>query len=374
MSWVVRFVVMLLLVVGITSNTAQAQYTVQNGDNLWELAGKNLDSASAWEKIYQANSFLQAPGRRFVIDGRTIVVIKPGEVLRGLNEFGIVPSAPADLKPEDLGKDSPKTVREIVAVKEFPWWLLWMLAVLAVLIIWLIARHRRVRDGLRLANNNLRERNQTLRDHRDYEDSLNRNPVTSGEPIIPGGVTLASASARFQEMASRRWESETDRLAPPQVFTIQRITAGRGWGIMNVSYADGSEEARRLRGERVYEADVLFPDGKTETLYMLQGCGNDLRYGGVHRYTGVDGFRFEPDSVQPAVPVAPATVPNVVVSEANTSSTDAVKDGHLRLEVRLAADSAPNLIKVTGIRQHGGVTVDASGDLNEVTVRIFPRK
>lgn len=376
MSWFTRFVVVLLLVTGFASSNAEAQYTVQHGDNLWELAGKNLDSASAWEKIYQENRFLQEPGRRFEIDGRTIVVIRPGEVLQGLDKLGIVQEE-SDIIPDVLEKS--RTIREVITMSEWPWWFWWLLVALTALIIWLIMRHNRTRDRMATVNQRLRERNENLVARQDYEHMLNMDPVGSGEPIFPAGVTDATAPARFQEMAAHRWEAQTGRTANTQVFTIQRLTAGRGWGLMNVSYADGSTLLRRLNGERVYEADVLFPDGNVETLYMLQGCGNDLRYGGVHRYNGAEGFRFVPDTTMaptmPTTATAPATTStNVVQAQAVPSTTEAIKDGLLRLEVRLPSDNGPSMIKLTGVRQHSGVTIDASGDMNEVTVRVYPRK
>jgi hypothetical protein len=215
-------------------------------------------------------------------------------------------------------------------------------------------RHNRTRDRMAIVNQRLRENNQRLNERQDYEDVINMDPVLSGEPIVPAGVTDATAPARFQEMAARRWEGQTGRTADTQVFTIQRLTAGRGWGLMNVSYANGSTLLRRLNGERIYEADVLFPDGNVETLYMLQGCGNDLRYGGVHRYTGEEGFRFVPDTT-PTASTTPTSATTPTATVTNVASAEAAS-------------------ATTGVRQQGGVTVDASGDMNEVTVRVYPRK
>src|SRR3989344_5637382 len=64
-------------------------YVIQDGDNLWNLAGKHLDDVKLWEQIYKDNPFLQEPGRRFQKDGKVYVTIHPGERLIGLERLGI---------------------------------------------------------------------------------------------------------------------------------------------------------------------------------------------------------------------------------------------------------------------------------------------
>ncbi len=252
-------------------------YTVQSGDTLWELSGFHKGDPTLWRQLVDLNPFLQEKGRIFEDQQkRTIALIRPGEKLVGLEKLGIVPM----LVPLDQLKLSGAAPVPVV-VHETPNWVYWLLGLLGLLVLLTIAYLLFQRFVLDV------------------------DPVTSRPAVVPGGVTDATAPTAFQEMAARQHQATTGQTVPSQQFTVLETTPGRIWGGLNVRYADGREVPRRLNGERAYQARVRFPDphlsllGREETLYMLQGCGNDLRYGGISRYLPGPDFRFEAD--QPVV-------------------------------------------------------------------------
>lgn len=323
-----RLFVYLLLCLGIVSvfpvvaqATEQLKYTVQSGDNLWNLAGAKLDDARLWTQIMEDNPFLQQDGRKFVKDGKIYVLIRPGEKLAGLEKLGIVPTlAPLD----SLGIISPP---KVVVEEVTPTWLWWLLAILAVMLLAALLIRR----------------------------MLTANAATARDAMVPGGVNEQTARTAFQEMAARRYGGGV----PSQQFQVLRQTAGRVWGVLNVRYADGKNVPRRLNGERAFRATVRFPNGREEDLYMLQACGNDLRYGGISRYLPGPDFRFEADeATQPApAPVATTQAPAVAATTSVTGAapTEAPApqgdEGEDRIVVHFDAATAKqpsNLLRVQG--------------------------
>ena len=310
---------MLALLLGCLGTLAaqEDKYVVQKGDSLWKLAGSHLYTPLLWEQIYRDNPFLQEPGRRFQKNGIVYVMVRPGEKLVGLEKLAIV----AEMTPIDrlqLEQPAPMVYR-VATTPAWVWWPLG-LALLALIGVYLMYR------------------------------TLQKDPATSGPAIVPGGVNQETAGSRFQEMAARQYQSHTGRIATVQEFTILRQTAGRIWGVMNVRYANGSEAPRQLRGERAYEARVRFPNGTEETLYMLQACGNDLRYGGISRYLPGPHFRFEAD---PAPAPAPETQP-VTATPVEPAPTPVVEtipptDGTISFEFKRATAEQPNLVRLQGI-------------------------
>ncbi len=249
-------------------------YVVQPGDSAWRVAGMVMDDPTLWEEVVKKNPFLKEKGRisRDPKTGWVMVMMHPGEKLYGLRELGIIdtPGGSTFLPLEVI------TARRSKADLERLTWLLLSLILLFLLIFWYVF----------------------LRSRRD--------PVSSGPAIVPGGVAPENAPARFQEMAAQLNNRRTGTELSAQNFQIIDSHAGRIWGILNVRYADQQEIPRRLNGDRAYRAQVRFPNGKTEMLYMLQGCGNDLRYGGISRYIPGPDFKFEADP-EPVAP--PPTVP-----------------------------------------------------------------
>lgn len=326
-------VLLLLVATPLVAQAPKDEYVVQNGDNLWMLAGEKLKDPLLWQKIYEKNPFLQQSGRRFEKDGIIYVLIRPGEKLMGLEELGIIPSFTP--LPE------PKVERVIHVLDKVPNWMWWLLALLGLIALVLVAYliyNARV---------------------------LEADPVTARPPVVRGGVNHETAPVTFQQMAARNAghrPAEATRPTVYQNFTILNMTAGRIWGVLNVRYADGRETPRRLNGDRAYRAEVRFPEeNRTETLYMLQGCGNDLRYGGISRYLPGPEFRFEADHEIVAPTPAPATsvstatgsitsepvVPPVQPTESIPVPVE--QQGVVRFEFRRATNGKPAMVRLSGI-------------------------
>lgn len=319
---------MLVLLLAVTSVTFSAQqdvkYVVQPGDNLWNLAGEKLGNSQVWAQLVEQNPFLKQPGRSFERDGKKYVIIRPGEQLAGLEELGVT--------SEDISyawhAPEPITVAATSVEHDTSW--LW--AVLAVVVLLLLVAYLILR-------------------------MLNADPATTRTPVVNGGVNEVTARNRFQEMAAERYTATTGTSHPIQRFTILEQTAGHGYGIIGVVDGTGKVVPRKLQGEPVFRARVRFPDEHQEDLYMLQRCGNDLRFGGVSHYIPGKGFRFEPDSViaanpapaAPAVPVEPAPVA-AAPSVAETAQQPAAQDdGKVQLEYRPETDGQPNMVRLSGV-------------------------
>ena len=307
----------LLLAVATSAPLAAQEdvYVVQPGDNLWKLAGSHLDDVRLWEQIYKDNPFLRESGRRFQKKGIVYVLIRPGEKLVGLEKIGIMAEI-APISQLELPQPAP-VVYHVPTTPRWVWWPLG-LALLLLIAAYLIYR------------------------------MLTRDPETAGPSVVPGGVNPEDAASQLQQMAARQNQERTGVTIPAQQFTVLRQTAGRIWGVMNVRYADSRSVPRQLHGERAYEAIVRFPNGNEETIYMLQACGNDLRYGGISRYLPGPEFRFEAD--QPAVPVAPVAEPTPAPAPVEQTSAPAPQEeGAITFEFKRASNGQPAMVRLKGI-------------------------
>ena len=132
------------------------------------------------------------------------------------------------------------------------------------------------------------------------------NPVTAGPPQVPGGVSDANARQRMQSIASTRY--------PGANIVIKNIRRGKLSGKANVFYANKKRPKKiRLNNAFAYAGEITV-NGFLETIYFLQGCGNDARMG---NYMSGSELVFTPDvainqdgSESPIVPaptVAPVT-------------------------------------------------------------------
>lgn len=351
------------------------QYTVQKGDTLWRLSGKYLGSALLWEQIYQANPFLR--GRRYQDNnGETIVILKPGEVLNGLTPLGIQAVEDAPL----LSTLKGETVE--ITSEKIPSWMWFFFLALSILTLYIFSLWRKNVSEL-YAEKDKHEKTKDIAYDRGVKvDNLGTNlklledPVTSGPAFVPEGVTTATAGQHFQNMAARQWERETNRgPIAPSMIRIREIVSGHGWGRMVISYSNGRNEERILTGQRLYRGIATFPDNKEETLYMLQGCGNDVRYLGNRNDPSQD-FRFVPDSEaiqttpvnsnqdQAGGPVVPATdrveelgreVKRMLSSDVDFNTT--------RFEFKPEANGRAMMVRVTGIdTSQNELAVDVNED------------
>lgn len=132
-----------------------------------------------------------------------------------------------------------------------------------------------------------------------YVKNHRMNPTTAGVPQIRGGVQPEQAADVFL----RREVATYSGTGGIESFRIIRVDDGTGHGALEVFYGDGKSSIRMLKGERMYRALVELPDGRREERYMMQACGNDIRFTGLS-YKG--GTEFEFRTVR-AIP-APETV------------------------------------------------------------------
>ena len=145
------------------------------------------------------------------------------------------------------------------------------------------------------------------------------------------------------------------------------------YGRMMVSYHGGAERPRNLNGETVYRARARFGDGREEDIFMLQGCGNDVRYGGA-AYRLLDNFRFTEDeavvepSPEPVMEEAPA--PQAAATEPSSDFDGELTPGTIHGTIqgpRTPGDKA--MLRIQGASL-SGLTFTLSD--RDVTIRWLP--
>lgn len=107
----------------------------------------------------------------------------------------------------------------------------------------------------------------------------NIDPVTAGRPQVQGGVTSAGAHTRIREIAENRFPGSS-------ISDIKNIRRGTLSGRAIVFY-EGKEKPKRINLHKTpaYAGEITVND-KDQTIYFLQGCGNDARRGDY--FTGND--------------------------------------------------------------------------------------
>lgn len=258
---------------------------VLEGESLWGYQG------NAWPQLYQLNPKLDQPWRKFTTPaGGPGVRLVIGETVCGVtrDESGaIVPQGTTA-----SGQPATTWAQAWDVTKKYgPWAILLATLAAAAVLLWL-----------------LRE--------------LRKDPVNSGARIREKGVnTVDEARERFAEMATRH-------ARPGESFQLRDIVAGRISGEMLVRYRDNTEEPRRVNDLAAYRATAVFEGERTEELYMLQACGNDLRFGGILRYVPGLDFVFTPEQIEvaaaaPVAEVAPIEGPFPIPSAANEADVEA---------------------------------------------------
>jgi hypothetical protein len=249
--------VMLVCVIGSVSAqmpNSDDVYVVQEGDVLYTLEGNYSGRPWQWSRLVEMNSFLKDPGRTWTDEkGRIIVLIRPGEELRGLGELGIIPQP---LPLEQLKNAVPASAAELPVEPNSRPWLWWLLALAALALAIVIALAK-------------------------------RNPVTAGPAVISGGVSDETAARAFRDNCARQGGEHIE---------IREIVRGRLYGAVRVRYGDNRSRLMMLWGDIGYRALVRRNNGVWNEEYMLQACGNDLRSSGARYIPGL-GFRFVPETI-----------------------------------------------------------------------------
>jgi len=316
---------LLVLLLGVATLLAAqdnfVKYTVQDGDNLWKLAGENLDDASKWEELYKANPFLAEAGRRFVKDGVTYILIRPGERLAGLDKLGIVPTM-TPLDQLELPRPLPRIINQVVT----PTWLYWLIGLmfLSLIAFWFYTR----------------------------------NPI-QWRPMVPGGLRNdAEADRRFEQYAT----AHRTTMVPG---SRQKV---RLFGIWNTQHRGIPVLVpHNYTGERAWRARFIMPNGMEETGVMTQECGNDVTIQGT-RYVPGDRARIEEgwgnEAQVPAPVETPAPVPVPVPAEV-------VEEGTVKFEIRQPTGDQPAMVRMSGIDENSNATVEVKS--GEISFRFIPK-
>jgi len=291
------FLVFALATVGF-AQIVEKQYVVQKDDTLWALSGQYLDDPLRWGELLGLNPYLKEPGRMYDRgDKGVVVIIRPGEELRGLMELDIsaVPISLSELKTE-------AGISEPFYYDGWFWFLVFLVALL--LLAW--AYHFR----------SIRWRFQ--------------NPVTSGRPIVESGIPPSrprDVESRFQQIAEHRYGeiNPTANLAVERPVRVGEIESGYLSGDGVVRYRD-RREPRRLRREPAYRARFRFPNGEEEHLFFLQGCANDVTFSGA-RYAGYEwtSGRMVVSAPQPEREAARGPVPLRAISGTDATETTTMR-------------------------------------------------
>ena len=325
-------------------------YVVQKGDTLYQLSATYKGDPLKWHEVLGANPFLKEPGRVYDSpDGKTIVVIRLGEVLQGLASIGVeatvLPFEKLKL-PEEKKADAP------AATPSFWGWLILALFAIAVATFATFLYTWWRRGQVRLGEVAARER------------ELTRDPVTSGPPIVAGGIPAtdtARLAAHFADQAVAGYVARTpgaDAAAVrPNIVRIGPVEEGMISGEGMVGYADRARPRRIVPPQPGYRARFRFPDGREDNLMSLQGCMNPCFYG-----EGLSGFTFTPGRVAVPTPEPPTPAPQAVphpaiavartraAAEAESASTVLVGGKIITIErgAHFDLDSVPGSVRIFG--------------------------
>lgn len=268
---------------------------VRPGDNAWDIASEIFYDGYKWKDLVSQNPLLQEPGRVYHDGKQFYCMMKPGENLVTYQKFlpeiisekvdtgGLIPTP------------DPKSGASIplATSPDYDSIAFWIVGSLMGLVIlsYLLSRF--------------------LRRRKERE----ADPVGSGQPQVEGGVSEENAAQRIMNIAEARG------MTPLRVTNIQR---GRLFGRGNVSYADVSSGlTKRFNGEVGYRGIILRTDGTQETIYFLQGCGNDAQ----ERF--FTNLRFVADEIQPELLAQHNLTNRIPISEQEgiqKASTDEVSE------------------------------------------------
>lgn len=265
---------------GVTKNF----YHVRFGDNLWDLAGKLYGDNNKWKKLAEDNGLKEkvftGPQGLFHLKQEycpldTAMVL----VYYTPDTAGITPTpnpkngASIPPAPIDFGNGDE--------IAKWFWIIVLTLAFLFILYKILSARRK----------------------------NKESDPVGSGQPQVEGGVDEAHALQRVQTIAN------ANGINPLRVTNIQ---LGRFYGRARVFYADKPlGMMKRFDGEIGYRGIVLRTNGEEQTIYFLQGCGNDARVGNF-----MTGIRFVANETQPTEFVNHNTENQIPIEVPTTETTN----------------------------------------------------
>lgn len=239
------------------------------------------------------------------------------------------------------------------------WWLPILLIITSVIgyFLWHGRRERMMREK---AEQDEAQRRVDLEVERVRE--LTRNPVTSGPPIVAGGIPPNDGerlSRHFQDSAVAQYVRATPGTDPatvrPNITRIGDVEAGMISGEGMVGYADQARPRRINPAQPGYRARFRFPDGSERELMSLQGCMNPCYYG-----EGLSGFTFTARSVVtvPTPTPGPVATPHPAIAVARIRAaaegegeTTILVGGQMMTVQRglhFDLDAVPGSIKISG--------------------------
>jgi|GEM_PF-1691376 hypothetical protein len=327
-------------------------YYIVQGDTLWDL---NPDQ---WRQIQAANPKLNAESRIGTTSSGLYRVLlidnEPIEIPTGLT-IRIRTSAPVTfVPPPSPSKAELKKIEVAETPKDLPsqafLWLLLVFGVFAVVVTLLSW----------LANRAIQQSKRRKTEERDRE--LRRDPVTSGPPMVAGGVA-STDTARIARTMEAAAINDYIRLNPGvdrQTVRVERIgpvEEGMISGSGMVGYADHARPRSIDPPQPGFRARFRFPDNREDMLMSLQGCMNPCYYG-----EGLSGFTFtarqmvvaapEPERPAPQAAPHPAMAVRAIraAAQAEGHSTVTIGDRVLTFErgVHFTVDEQTGAIGMSG--------------------------
>lgn len=120
---------------------------------------------------------------------------------------------------------------------------------------------------------------------RGQEREWSQDPVTAGTAQVPGGIDDESAYSRMNQLAHTNF--------PSARIEIKNIRRGTLSGPGEIFYAEGNPKKINLKNVPAYAGEILV-NSKEQTIYFLQGCGNDARQG---NFMSGEELIFTPDVI-----------------------------------------------------------------------------
>jgi hypothetical protein len=184
--------------------------------------------------------------------------------------------------------------------------------------VWLTRREaerdQRAAEGRRVAE-----------DDRRHEREVAQDPVTSGPPIVPGGIPPSEPERLSQHLHDQataqyaRMHKVGMEYVRPRITRVGPIEHGTIYGYGLIGYLDTQRPRHIMQPIPGYRARFRFPDGSEQYLMSLQGCMNPCYDG-----KGMTGFTFTPYPQNGTVAETPAPVPPIptVGASATTASAE----------------------------------------------------
>src|SRR3989344_1429151 len=288
-------------------------YTVQHGDVLYQKYGPK------WNMLLSTNPGLQArvSGKckdtiAWLYDSRGDVLCVPAGM--AVNEFitneAATPPPPETHVVKAAEEKKPESTTATASASRYDnylWFsLLLLLGAVTFIALWFLRDYIARRHDAAMA----REREENAREHWGRE--LEQNPVTSGPPIVVGGITPTETERltnHFQDQAVaqdiRATPGAEAATVRQNIRRIGPVEEGMISGEGMVGYADRARPRRINPPQPGYRARFHFPDGSEPELMSLQGCMNPVFYGG-----GLSGFTFTARAVAGPAPEPGQTAPH----------------------------------------------------------------